>query len=90
MVDHDVLQDIESFIKGEFPAGEIRSVTLVNEFEDSGDRVLVFKIAFDGPVGDMIENAPLGLSRCVLDRLRASAVDGFPFLDFVPAAGALI
>ena len=90
MVDHDVLKEIESFIKGEFPGGEIRSVTLANEFEDGGDHVLVFRVEFEGPVSDVIESAPLGLSRTVLDRLRAKAVEGCPFLDFVPAAGALI
>ena len=89
--DSALRQEIETFIKTRFGEVEIMSVSIDENFDRDGDRVLEITVNFKGTSKDLARKEPPGFIRGLQEMLAGMRETAFPIVSFRPASqsGAL-
>lgn len=88
-VDYRSLErSLESFLKGRFGAIEILSVSIDEDCDRDGERVIEITVKFKGTPKEIAQNEPPGFLRSLQEQLWSLSENAFPVVRFRPSVAA--
>lgn len=88
-VDYSALEgSLKAFFEERFSAIEILSVSVDEDCDRDGERIIEITVRFEGTPKEIARNEPPGLLRSLQEQLWSLSENAFPVVRFRPSAAA--